>query len=68
MYKLWLVHKRNNSDRRDDIYRIPVIKNRYKLSCDIEANETQTFSSAGNKKIMKSYKKQASSRKIDTGS
>jgi hypothetical protein len=41
-------HKRNNSDRCDNIYRIPVITNRYKLSCDIEANETRTFSSAGN--------------------
>jgi hypothetical protein len=56
-------HKRSNSDRRDNFYRIPFIKNRYKLSCDIEANETQTFSSDGNQKIMKPYKKQASSRK-----
>jgi hypothetical protein len=56
-------HKKSNSDRRDNIYRLPVITNRYKLSCDIEANETQTFSSVGNQIIIKPNKKQASSRK-----
>jgi hypothetical protein len=56
-------HKRNNNDRGDNNYRIPVIKNRYKLPRDIEVNETETFDSPENQEIMKHYKKQASSRK-----
>jgi hypothetical protein len=56
-------HKRNNSDRADNIYRIQVIKNRYKLPCDIEVNETQILNSTGNQESKKPYKTQASLRK-----
>jgi hypothetical protein len=56
-------HKGNNSDRGDNIYRIPVIKNRYKLPCDIEVNETQILNSTGNQESKKPYKTLASLRK-----
>jgi hypothetical protein len=56
-------HKRNKSDRGDNIYRIPVIKNHYKLPCDIEVNESQILNSTGNQESKKPYTTQASLRK-----
>jgi hypothetical protein len=56
-------HKRANSGKHDNIYRISVIKNRYKLPCDIKVNESQIFNSAGNQEIRKPYKKQTSPKK-----
>jgi hypothetical protein len=56
-------HKRAASDRRENIYRIPVINNRYELPCSSEVCETQVFNSAENHEVRKHHKKQTSSKK-----
>jgi hypothetical protein len=50
--------KRDNSSRCNNIYRIPVIKNHYRLPCVIEASDAQIFNSAGNQETRKLRKKQ----------
>jgi hypothetical protein len=41
-------HKRAANDRRENIYRIPVINNRYELPCSSEVCKTRIFNSAEN--------------------
>jgi hypothetical protein len=56
-------HMRAANDRRENIYRIPIINNRYELPCNSEVCETLVFNSAKNHEVRKHHKKQTSKKK-----
>jgi hypothetical protein len=55
--------RRKAHGRRENIYRIPVVKNRYKLSCNSDAFDTPGSNLTGNQEVGKQCKKQTLSKK-----
>jgi hypothetical protein len=58
-------HKR--AARRENVYRIPVINNRYELPCNSEVCETQVFNSAENHEVRKHHQKKKKHRILIIG-